>query len=376
MKTNLRVTMQAPKTLRIDIYDVIGWNWYDGGITAQTISKKLQEAGDIDTVHVHVNSPGGDAFEGIAIHNILKSHPAKVKMRIEGVAASAASVVLMAGDEVEIPTNAMIMIHDPATFAFGGEDEMQKAINRLKAVKDATVNTYHAKCGKSKEQVATWMTEEKWFTGQEAVDAGLADKTAEAVTLPKVEKAESTNQLFRKAPPENYSALVALCATAPPPVLEKTNVPEATTTTTTPNPAPTPVTTPAPAQVSQADVDSQVATKTKEVEQAERNRAGDIMAVCTLAKKPEMAAEFIKNGTNLSDVRQKLLEVVCSQNQPVGDAPNNNITPPVENGPDAKFKKEYAENKAEFERVGMTEADYVKQRRVDEGLDELKPAKK
>jgi ATP-dependent Clp protease, protease subunit len=158
------------------IYDDIGPDYY-GLIGPNTVAQALKELGDVGEIRVRINSPGGSVFDGVAIYNQLKSHKAKMTVVIDGLAASIASIIAMAGDTVEIAENAMMMIHDPMAFAWGNAAELRKMTELLDSIKTTLVGTYAARTGEksSAEQIEKWMTDETWFNGTEAVDSGLAD---------------------------------------------------------------------------------------------------------------------------------------------------------------------------------------------------------
>jgi len=155
----------------IRIYDVIGWPFID----ANTFVGELNalQASDIT---VRINSPGGDVFDGTAIYNALAAHPAKVTTRIEGLAASMASVIAMAGDTVEIAKNAYLMIHNPWTFAMGDHVSLAQEADLLQRIAATLAQVYADKTGLKPEDVQALMDAETWYIGQEAVDAGLSDR--------------------------------------------------------------------------------------------------------------------------------------------------------------------------------------------------------
>ena len=164
---------------RVEIFEEIGC-W---GVNAKSFSDALKALGEVNTIYLHINSPGGSVFDGMAIFNILKSHPANVIVRVEGLAASMASVIMCAGNEIIIPENALVMIHDPMGGVYGNEEEMRKMADVLAKVKAAIVSAYVARSGRSEEEISAWMSDETWFTGAEAVEAGLADRTDQPVEL-------------------------------------------------------------------------------------------------------------------------------------------------------------------------------------------------
>ena len=172
------IKAKATDTAEISIYDEIGF-W---GVTAQSFSKDLKAlGGNLKQINLHIHSPGGDVFDGIAIYNLLKNHPANVTVYIDGLAASMASVIAMAGDEVIMPENAMMMIHKPWGIQGGDAEDMRKYADLLDKVEDTLIPAYAAKTGKSAEELAEMLAAETWLNGKECVEHGFADKLAEPV---------------------------------------------------------------------------------------------------------------------------------------------------------------------------------------------------
>lgn len=162
------------------IYDDIGPDWL-GMIGSKTIAQALKDLGNPKEITVRLNSPGGSVFEGVAIYNQFKNHKATINMEIDSLAASIASIIAMAGDQIRIAGNAMMMIHDPMAVTWGNAEEMQKTVDLLKQVKDnMLIPTYAARTGEktSPETLGQLMTEETWFSAEEAVEAGLADEVS------------------------------------------------------------------------------------------------------------------------------------------------------------------------------------------------------
>ncbi|MFB4312925.1 head maturation protease, ClpP-related [Actinomadura sp. 21ATH] len=155
------------------IFDEIGFF----GLTAGSLVDQLS-ALDTPQINVRINSPGGEIFDGIAIHNALRSHQAKVNVRVEGIAASIASVIAMAGDEVEMAPHSQMMIHDGMGVAIGNAQEMREMADLLDRQSDNIAAVYAEKAGGRKDSWRKKMRAETWYTAQEAVEAGLADKVA------------------------------------------------------------------------------------------------------------------------------------------------------------------------------------------------------
>ena len=156
------------------LYDQVGSNFFGDGITAKAFQKELSALGKVSTINVHINSPGGDVFDGFAIYNQLAQHPARIEVDVDGVAASIASIIAMAGDEIRVAKNATIMIHNPRGFAAGDEKEMQRVSALLRTIKGNLVDTYKERTGNSPEKITAWMDDETWFTAESALENGFA----------------------------------------------------------------------------------------------------------------------------------------------------------------------------------------------------------
>ena len=150
------------------------YSWWDDDVTPKAFRDDLaQMTGDLT---VWINSPGGDVFAADQIYNMLKEYPGKVTVKIDAIAASAATIVAMAGDEVYMSPVAMMMVHDPATFAMGNESDMKEAIKVLKEVKESIINAYMTRTGKTHEELAALMKDDgTWMNAKKAVEMGFAD---------------------------------------------------------------------------------------------------------------------------------------------------------------------------------------------------------
>jgi len=160
------------KTGVLHLYDGIGPY---SGVSAQDFARSLKSLGDVDYIELHINSPGGSVFDGAAIYNMLVDHPALVDVRVDGLAASIASIIALAGDQITIAKNAMMMIHNPSAMAWGGASDMRKMAGVLDKVKDTLITVYSDRMGLPEDEISKIMDEESWYTAKEAVDAGLAD---------------------------------------------------------------------------------------------------------------------------------------------------------------------------------------------------------
>ena len=178
------------------LYDPVGSNFMGDGISAKIFQRELTALGPVSSIHLRINSPGGDVFDGFSIYNQLRAHPAKVNVDIDGVAASISSIIAMAGDTVNVAQNAMIMIHDPQGMSYGNADEMRRTAALLDQVKGNLAQTYVDRTGSRIDQIEQWMSDESWFTADEAVQYGFAD----AVTNPSRVTACFDPSMFRHVP--------------------------------------------------------------------------------------------------------------------------------------------------------------------------------
>lgn len=172
---------QDGNSAKINIYEQIGKSfWSDEGIGAKQFVKDL-DALDVEEIQLHINSPGGNVFEGNTIYNALRAHKAKVVVTVDGVAASIASVIAMAGDRVQMPENAMMMIHDPRGMVVGNSAAMRKQADALDKIKQSIVVAYMTRATEEQSKIEEMMSRETWLTAQEAMDIGLADEVLTGV---------------------------------------------------------------------------------------------------------------------------------------------------------------------------------------------------
>ncbi|WP_370547476.1 MULTISPECIES: ClpP-like prohead protease/major capsid protein fusion protein [Edwardsiella] len=164
----------APRTAEIRIYDEIGL-W---GISARQFADGLTALGEVDRIDLHIHSPGGDVFDGIAIYNLLSHHPASKTVYIDGLAASMASVIAMVGDPIIMPENAMMMLHKPWGIAGGDADDIRDYADLLDKLETVLIPAYMQKSGQSREAIAALLEQETWLSGAECVEQGFADTLA------------------------------------------------------------------------------------------------------------------------------------------------------------------------------------------------------
>ncbi|NGK53892.1 Clp protease ClpP [Escherichia coli] len=197
MKNNSWFRMKAGHKSDADIYiyDEIGF-W---GVTAKQFVSDLNALGNITHINLHINSPGGDVFEGIAIFNALKNHGASITVYVDGVAASMASVIAMVGDPVIMPENAFMMIHKPWGVSGGDADDMRDYADLLDKVESVLLPAYAQKTGKTTDEIAAMLADETWMSGAECLAHGFADQVTPEVKAMACIQSKRTEE-FKKMP--------------------------------------------------------------------------------------------------------------------------------------------------------------------------------
>ncbi len=176
MKT-FSLSATTSDTAEMRIYGPIGGGWFEDGVTAQDVADALDSLDSkVKTLNVHMDSPGGSINEGFTIYNRLAQHRATVNMFVDGWAASAASVILMAADTRHIAENGMVMIHQGWGVTIGNKQDHRQTADLLNKLDDQIASTYAKRTGQSMSDITKWMEEETWFTGNEAVAKGFADQ--------------------------------------------------------------------------------------------------------------------------------------------------------------------------------------------------------
>lgn len=157
--------------------------WWGDEVTPKAFSDELKALGDIDELVVRINSRGGDVFAGTTIHSLLRAHKAKVTVHVDGLAASAASVVAMAGDVVIMPGNALMMVHNPWTYTAGNADDLRKDADTLDVIREGMIAAYQAKTGLGRQKLIALLEAETWMTAEDAVSMGFADVAEEPLAV-------------------------------------------------------------------------------------------------------------------------------------------------------------------------------------------------
>lgn len=163
-------------TASIYIYDVISADW---GVSALSVIEALNQAGDAQTLNIHINSPGGDVFEGRAIMAAISAYRGKTVAKIDSLCASAATSIALACNEIEMSDGAFFMIHNASGMAWGDKTALRETANVLEKIEGAIVNDYTSRTGKDEQEIRDLMQAETWFTAQEAFEFGFIDRIAD-----------------------------------------------------------------------------------------------------------------------------------------------------------------------------------------------------
>jgi ATP-dependent Clp protease protease subunit len=204
-----QVNNKSATKAEIVIYAAIGQDyWKDGSmVSAKAISDELKKLPDtVNEITVRLNSPGGDVFEGVAIYNRLKQHKAKIIVYIDGLAASIASIIALAGDEIYIGEGALFMIHLPWTFAMGDRMSLENTINRLMDVEEQLLGIYSKKTKMDKAELRKMLEDETWLDADQAIEHGFVDaKVEESVPI----AASAIKATWISKRPETYTSEVS-----------------------------------------------------------------------------------------------------------------------------------------------------------------------
>ncbi|WP_439652964.1 ClpP-like prohead protease/major capsid protein fusion protein [Providencia manganoxydans] len=275
----------------IYIYDEIG-GW---GISARRFTEDLISLGNINHINLHIHSPGGEVFEGIAIYNQLKNHNATITVYIDGLAASMASVIAMVGTEIIMPTNAMMMIHKPWGVSWGDANDMRDYADLLDKVENVLIPAYMEKTGKTKEEIEAMLGEETWLTAEECVEHGFANTVIEPV----------------KAMASLSSKRIEEFKSMPNPLKNSLTKPKNTIAPVN-DPAPQPQNSTNTPQPNTADIQAQA----RQAEQARMNGIKDLFAMFG-GKHDDMMMECALDvNCSIEDARNKLLNKLAQEATP------------------------------------------------------------
>lgn len=185
LKRDIRFEATKDDEYTLYVYGFIG-GWRN---SAERILETIQNT-DAKTIHVHINSGGGSAFDGVAIGNILKQHEAEIVVHVDGWAASAASVIAMAGDKIIMPSNTMMMVHQASTFEYGNANQFEKVAKDLRKIDTALRASYKKRFVGDEADLIKLLEEETWLTAEEALALGFADEIVDEIEIDDAQEGE------------------------------------------------------------------------------------------------------------------------------------------------------------------------------------------
>ncbi len=305
-------TIRAQATgAEVVIYDEIGAY----GVSAKGFLAELGALPDGTPMALRLNSPGGSVFDAVAIYNAIKRHSGTVTVWIDGIAASAASYIAMAGDEVVMPENAFLMIHDPAGMVMGTATDMRAMAEALDKIKGSLLQGYAAKSGRPQEEIAPLMSAETWLDAKDALDLGFADRIAEPVRI----AARFDVGRFRNAPPELAEAVVdadeedpsggaaaAVADAGDEPATNDEVESAGGEDALAPESPPADPDLPADLDAPPAETDA-VRAVASSIRADALTHARAVVDLCRFAGQPQMAGRFLERDTGIDDVRAALL---------------------------------------------------------------------
>jgi len=343
------------------LFDEIGSD--EGKISAAMVARALASLGPVTELHVYVNSPGGSVYQATGMYASFKNHPAKVFMHVT-VAISAATHVVMAGDEIDMAENGVWMVHEPAQIFSGTVDELMSQVEQLKQIRDAVIGTYAARTKLPAADVAALLKKQTWMSAAEAKRLGFVD----SITPNKTVSAHCDLSTYQDVPDWCRKVLG--------------NVKEVTMVDPVPTPAPVvsapaapvpAVATPAMPMMTfeqlsgviQAGVAKAIPLAIAE----DRKKCADIVAMCEKAKVPHMAVAFLADpNMSVDGVRNKLFEILCASNVPAGPGTGQDPSMGGTGDPVMKWTADYNANKSVHDMLGISLQDYIRSQKMTAGM--------
>jgi len=368
-----RVVAQGVEIL---LFDDVGFT----GTTAKAFVESMQGLDPDSEITLRINSPGGNVFHALAIYNALKRHPGRVVARVEGLAASSASLIAMAGERIEMAEAAMLMIHEPVFGVLGDADDMKRTHKLLDQIASTLADIYAARSGQSVAKVRRWMKDETWFSASEAVEAGLASGTVEGLAV----AARLDPARYEHTPPHLKEILAMADASKVEPKDHATvDVNLNVSADQKPSPAAF-ATVLEPIKMSAAEFATRQPEEAQKLTDAATKTERDRVAAITAAFKDD--GEFLTTAVSegwsvdkakaehhdvlaakLAESEKEKANLVAAGNVP-GFAPSDGGSA----SPEAdKYRHEYRANAAIYARMGVTEEQFIRSRKITDGSEVL-----
>lgn len=321
MKNWYQIIAKADAPAEISVYDEIG-AW---GVTAKSFIADLKALGDVKQLTLSINSPGGSVFDALAMFNALRGTGAEITTKVMGIAASAASLLAMAGDKRVMPANAFMMVHNPMNGVFGNAADMRDMADVLDKINASLIATYVARTGRTEAEVKALLDAETWLSAEDALAQGFVDEVEAALTVTasyEIDRLPANIQaVFKAASDPAAAAAVAEAAAAEAAAAEAAAAAAEATAAAAATPA-TPLadqvlTLATAAGVAEFAAHWALATGDMADVKARIEDAREIKALCALAKRPDDAAAFVHARTSVEKVRETLVNRRATQDEQV-----------------------------------------------------------
>ena len=367
---DFRCEMQGSE-LHLWIHGTIGG--FFEGVTIDDVRNEMKGHEDVQKIVAHIHSRGGSGYDGFAIYNLLKSHKADVEVIVEGLAASAASIIMLAGDTIRIHENSLVMIHKASSGVYGNAEELRDTADFLDKIDEQLLRVYEARTGKTESQLNTWLEKDTYFTASEAVDNGFADEVIPNKTKAKPSaeaKAEAVREIssLSRRYEVSQSLIKELTLMSKETDPQQKTEPENLTLEKLQKENPELLSSIVDHVKNSLESENK---KTLEEAQAKAKEAGvaaetkrqsEIRALCATAGMPEKADAFCKEPKiTVETVRESLFDALCQKNL----APQNPQPGTGDKDPEAELKKEYQDNKEIYTEMGISEEEYIESRKHD-----------
>ncbi|MDW3682940.1 Clp protease ClpP [Cupriavidus sp. CV2] len=321
MKTWYQIIAKANAPAEISVYDEIG-AW---GVTAKSFIADLKALGDVKQITLSINSPGGSVFDALAMFNALRGTGSQITTKVMGIAASAASLLAMAGDKRVMPANAFMMVHNPMNGVFGNAADMRDMADVLDKINASLVATYVARTGRTEAEVKALLDAETWLSADDAVAQGFADEVEPALTVTAsydIDRLPANIQAVFKAAADPAAEAAAAANAAEAAAAEAAAAEAAAAEAAAAAAAATPIADQVLALATAAGVQEfaahwALATGDIGEVKARIEEAREIKALCALAKRPDDAAAFIHARTSVEKVRENLVNRRAAQDEQV-----------------------------------------------------------
>lgn len=318
---SIKAKADDPQTAEISVYDEIGGWW---GVTAKDFINDLKALGDVKNITLTINSPGGSVFDAITMYNALRASGATITTKVMGIAASAASLLAMAGDKIVMPENTFMMVHNPLTAMYGNAGDLREMADVLDKIGSSLVNTYVARTGLSEDEVKTLLDQETYLTAAEAKEKGFATDVEPALSVTASfeldRMPENVRAMFKASADAQAAADAEAARLAAEKAVADVAAAEAAAIAANATSPAVPFADQVIALATEAGMTDFAADWSLQLTDIAQVKARiavatEIRALCAVAKQPDAAAGHIRAGMTVDKVREALLAARASASE-------------------------------------------------------------